>query len=106
MADTQTTPPLPQLNLGPRTAVGTDGVNFTYWVLDRITRAQGNLPSKMVVLERIKHENEDIQLRIVYYMYHSNGKKGRWNFRQDGPMAYADDLDWLIAEARKKNWLK
>ena len=98
-----TLPPLPPVKGHRRTATNeATGEQFHFWVLDRVHRAQSDLPSKVLCIERIRHEDGQVQLRIGYYRY--NAERRKWIWAQNSPMAYADDFQSLFDDAQTKGW--
>lgn len=81
------------------------GERMKFEVIDEIRRFQSSLPSKTIVLEKIRFEDGRIELRLGYYIIGKKPKMlGRWVWGQYATLLPVEDLAALVGEARRRGW--
>jgi hypothetical protein len=84
-----------------------DGKDVFVTIEDEVYRPQKSGPhKKLIYLQKLCFENDNhTEYRFTYYMEGQKGKtKGSWVFGQYSLVVPAEDLRWLLKEARKKKW--
>ena len=99
--------PPPPCNIGKKgKRITPDGKITHFMIEDEIVRITLNAPYKLLYLQKIKYENDIIQLRLAYYIIGKKPKmQGRWVFGQFAPLMSFEDFRAIVDEARKKSWL-
>jgi hypothetical protein len=99
--------PPPPNNIGKRRLIKTQrGVVRHLVIEDEITQPQTNAPHKLIVFQKMYHEEEDrYEFRLGYYMIGVKGKpKGRWVWGQYCLLIPQADLLSIINRAKRKKW--
>jgi hypothetical protein len=74
---------------------------------DEIVRPQGGGGhGKLIYIQKVRFEEDQrIEYRFCCYMIGvKRGARGRWVFAQFAPLIPPEDLEWLLKEARARNW--
>jgi hypothetical protein len=98
--------PVPN-NVGKRRLIKTQkGETRHFIVEDEIMQRQSNAPHKLIVFQKMYHEEEKrYEFRFGYYMIGIKGKpKGKWVWGQYCLFIPQQDLLDILNEARKKKW--
>jgi len=100
-------PPRPN-NVGKsRVIKNIDGQELHVTIEDEIVRQQATSHhGKLIYIQKMRFEEDPrVQYRFAYYMIGVKpGAQGRWVFAQYSPLIPPTDLEWLIQEARRRNW--
>jgi hypothetical protein len=71
-----------------------DGSEHRFEVVGEIRRTQSDLPSKILMLQKVRFEDGAEELRLGYYIIGKKGRmKGRWTWGQFAPFVPAEDWD-------------
>jgi hypothetical protein len=76
-------------------------------VEEEIIRGSGKKPhNKLIYLQKLKFEKGSrLEYRFTYYMRGIKGKtSGRWVFGQYSLMIRQKELEYLLKEAKRRNW--
>jgi hypothetical protein len=99
-------PPVPN-NIGKRRLIKTQRGAIRHFVIeDEIAHPQSNAPHKLIVFQKMYHEEEKRhEFRFAYYIIGVKGKtKGKWVWGQYCLLAPSEDLLSIMDEAGKKKW--
>ena len=101
-------PALPS-RLGKRgtLVVPPNGERLGFTITDEIRRVQSDLPSKIIVLERVLFDNGHIELRLGYYIIGKKPKMyGKWVWGQYATFLPLCDFAAIVREAQRLGWFQ
>jgi hypothetical protein len=74
-----------------------------FQILDEIRQPQSDLPSKIIVLQKIKFDDGRFELRLGYYIIGKRpGMKGKWTWGQYATFLPLKDFRSIIKEAENR----
>ena len=96
-------------NKGKRRCIKTQSGEIRHFLIEgEIRRQQHNARHKLIVLQRMRHEEEDlIEYRFGYYMIGAKPRfKGRWVWGQSCLLVPETDLKRILKKANKRGWFR
>ncbi len=84
-----------------------DGSPMEYKVIDEIVHIPESNPGKAIYLQLLQFADDGRQeMRLCYYMIaHKPRAKGKWAYGQYATMIRKEDLEAIIAKAKRKGWI-
>jgi hypothetical protein len=80
-----------------------EGKTSKFKILDEICIPQSDYPRKLLYLQRIRHANNKIELRLCYFRI---GQTGTWVFGRFATMIPPNDYEKITNEAKRRGWIK
>ena len=99
-------PVLPSRKGKRGTLVDPNGGRLHFTITDEIRKPQSDLPSKIIVLERILFDDGRIELRLGYYIIGKKPKMfGKWVWGQYCTLLPVRDFTAIVSQAQRLGWL-
>ena len=82
-----------------------DGVDRHFEITHEVSEFEGDEKRKRVVLQRLRYDDNRIQIRFGYYNYGLKAEtKGKWVWARSTPIMDYSLFSSLLAKARTNNW--
>ncbi len=84
-----------------------DGKRLRFTITDEIRRVQSDLPSKIIVLERVLFDDDRVEVRLGYYIIGKKPKMlGKWVWGQYATLLPLADFAAIVNEAQRLGWFQ
>lgn len=81
------------------------GKTIYFTIVDQIYHFQSDFPEKALVLQKIRFDDGNEELRLAYYIIGKKaGMKGKWVWGQFATFMPKNDFVSLFKEAEKRGW--
>ena len=81
-----------------------NGELLWFTITGEIRRVQSDLPSKIIVLERVLFDDGRIELRLAYYIIGKKKMYGKWVWGRFATLLPLSDFAAIVQEAQRLGW--